>query len=158
MRPEQTLLALTLTDGSVAVMSFVTRGFNLDGSMQFEREVTDEAVRLECAKTALELASWRQISVTDLPSREYRDAWVDHGDRIGHDMPKARDLHRAKIRSERAPMLVELDVLYQRADELGDAAEKVSVARRKKLLRDAPSDPRIDQAETLDELKLVTLR
>lgn len=158
MRPEQTKLALTLADGSLAVMSFVTRGFTPNGAVQFERELSEASVRAECAKAGLALVSWRAITDEDLPAtREYRGAWCDRGGRIGHDMPKARDIHRQKLRVERVGRLAKLDVEYQRADEAGDKKAKQTIAKAKQALRDAPADPRIEAARTVDELKDIGL-
>ena len=157
MRPDQTRLALTLTDGSLVIMGFVIRGFNPDGSVQFEREVSEESVRAECAKAGLALASWRHVTDAELPDRDYRNAWIDTGNGIGHDMGKARAIHRDKLRAERAPLLAELDVAYQRADERGDAQEKRRVATEKQRLRDITDDPRIDAAETVDALRALRM-
>lgn len=88
-----------------------------------------------------------------LPERAFRDAWVLKGRSIDHDMAKARAIHRAKIREARAPLLAQLDVEYQRADERSDTAGKAGIAARKQKLRDATSDPAIDAATTVDDLK-----
>ena len=71
------------------------------------------------------------------------------------DMPKARNIWRDRIRARRKKLLAELDVEYQRADEDGDAPAKAKIVARKKKLRDAPQDPRIDAAKTPEDLKLV---
>lgn len=152
MTPEQTKFALTLRDGSVAIMSFVTKGFNPNGSVQFEREPTDEHLRRDFAKHLLDVVSYRPIADTDLPTRDYRNAWCDDGTRITHDMAKARDICRERLRALRAPLLAELDVEYQRADEREDAAAKRDVATRKQRLRDATKDPRIEAAADVSDL------
>ena len=155
MRPEQTKLALTLDgDGPVAIMAFVTRGFTPDGSVQFSRELTDATVRAECAKAGLSLISWRVLGEAEVPEdRSYRDSWVDRDGRIDHDMGKARDIYRARLRRLRAPMLEDLDVEYQRADEADDKERKKSIAAQKQRLRDATTDPRIEQCASIDALK-----
>jgi hypothetical protein len=71
------------------------------------------------------------------------------------DMTKAREIWRNKIREARAEKLKALDVQYQRADEEGDADAKAAVVAKKKALRDAPADPAIDAATTVEELKKV---
>lgn len=71
------------------------------------------------------------------------------------DMAKARDIQRDRIREMRAPVLAELDIAYQRADEQGDAEAKADIAARKQALRDATKDPAIDAAKTPEELKAV---
>lgn len=76
---------------------------------------------------------------------------------ISIDMDKAREIHRENIRRDRAPLMAALDVAYQRADEAGDSAAKADVVARKKVLRDLPADPRIDAAQTADDLLSVAI-
>ena len=155
MRPEQMKLALTLEgDRPVAIMAFVTRGFAPDGSVQFSRELTDDAVKAECSKAGLPLISWRVLGEAEVPEdRSYRDAWVDRDGLIDHDMIKARDIYRSRLRRLRAPMLEDLDIEYQRADEADDKERKRSIAAQKQRLRDATTDPRIEQCTSIDALK-----
>jgi hypothetical protein len=99
-------------------------------------------------------------NLTELPSgwekdRTFRDAWALQGGRVDVDMPKAREIHRGFIRSQRAPLLEKLDIEYQRADERGDLEAKAAIAARKQALRDATADPAIDAAVTPEELKAV---
>ncbi|WP_275272289.1 hypothetical protein [Limnobacter sp. P1] len=72
---------------------------------------------------------------------------------ISIDMTKAREIKRDMIRAERAPMLATLDVQFMRAVETGDTAAQQAIAAQKQRLRDATQDPRIDTAQTPDELK-----
>lgn len=162
MKPKQVRILATYADGGVAVIAFVTVGYNPDGSVQFKREATQSLVDAECARISEVLpsaiVSWRFIADADVPtSRDYRGAWVDTGTSIGHDMTRARALHREKLRAERAPLLAALDVEYQRADERSDAAEKRRVALAKQALRDVTSDPRIEAAANVDELRAVRI-
>lgn len=71
------------------------------------------------------------------------------------NMKKARDIQRDRIRVMRAPLLAELDIAYQRADEQDDAEAKADIAARKQSLRDATKDPAIEAARTPEELKAV---
>jgi hypothetical protein len=71
------------------------------------------------------------------------------------DMTKAKEIWRNKIRIARTEKFKELDTQYQRADEDGNAEAKASVVAAKKVLRDAPADPAIDAAITVEELKKV---
>jgi len=48
-----------------------------------------------------------------------------------------------------------LDVEYMRADEAGNVAKKLAVAKKKQELRDVTADPRIESAKTPEELKAV---
>lgn len=158
MKPEQTRLALTLADGSLAIMSFVTRGFTPSGAVQFERELTEETARAEFARSGLDVVRWRVIPPDEpLPDRTYRDAWRDEGHCIGHDMTKARECHRRRLRAARASLLAALDVEYQRADEREDRPRKRQIAAEKQRLRDLPADPRIEAAATVEDLRHITV-
>lgn len=156
-RPLQTKFALTLVDGSLAIMAFITKGFNPDGSVQFERAATDANLRGEFKKARLDVASYRPIIDADLPLRDYRNAWVDTGTNILYDMAKAREIQKARLRAARALLLAELDVAYQRADEDGDQPEKARIVAEKRRLRDITNDPRINAATTIEALAAITL-
>lgn len=69
------------------------------------------------------------------------------------DMAKARDIWRDKIRAARAPLFAPLDIKFQRAMETG--SDTSAIVAGKQALRDAPEDPRLDKAATLDELKAI---
>lgn len=71
------------------------------------------------------------------------------------NMGRAREIHGDRLRALRAPILAQLDVEYQRADEKGDAAGKKAVAVRKQALRDVTADPAIDTATTPEALAAV---
>jgi hypothetical protein len=105
---------------------------------------------------------WRVIDGEVSLRDEYRDAWLDHdGSAPTHDMPKAREVHREHIRARRAPLLAEQDLALMLVDEDETLTAAVRLQRRraviakKKLLRDAPADPRIEAAQTIDELRAV---
>mgnify|MGYP001589012112 CR=1 FL=1 len=91
--------------------------------------------------------------------RDFRAAWawITPDPVIDSDIGRAREIHRERLRKERAPVLAALDVEYQRADEQGNAKGKADIAKRKQALRDATADPRIEAEATIDDLKSVTL-
>jgi ABC-type phosphonate transport system ATPase subunit len=100
-------------------------------------------------------ATWTQLAINQtLPTdRSYRNAWTFSAGNFGHNMVKARDIHRDKIRAARKPLLEALDVEYQKADETGNQTLKQQIAQQKQALRNAPQDPRIEAAQTIAELK-----
>jgi hypothetical protein len=99
------------------------------------------------------VAGHRQIEPAEIPTdRTFRDAWADKG-RVQVDMPKAREIHRERMREARSPLLSNLDIEYQRADEAGDQTAKAEVAMRKQRLRDVTALPEIDAAKTPEQLK-----
>ena len=67
------------------------------------------------------------------------------------DMPKAKAIHKDKIREARVKKLAELDVDFQRALETG--ASTTDIVTKKQALRDAPADSAIDAATDVAGLK-----
>jgi len=84
--------------------------------------------------------------------RTFRDAWRVDRDKIKIDMPRARDILRTKLREFRAEKMGSLDVEYQRADETKNDKKKAAVIAEKQVLRDLPAHPKIEQAQTVEEL------
>ena len=70
---------------------------------------------------------------------------------FGVDMAKAKEIHKAKIREARKPLLDELDVEFQKALETG--ASTTDIIAKKNALRDAPADSAINAATNEAELK-----
>jgi hypothetical protein len=98
--------------------------------------------------------------ILDLPDDKLQDRYFRSAFKLGSngieiDMPKARAVHRAHLRKMRAPLFRSLDEDYLRADEAGDQAEKVRIAKQKQALRDVTADPAIDAAQTPEELRAV---
>lgn len=100
-------------------------------------------------------ASHREVTEAEIPTdRTFRNAWTDEGS-LTVDMKKAREIHRAALRSSRSPKLAALDVEYQRADEVGDARAKALIVQRKNELRAVTDIPEIEAADTPEALKAV---
>ena len=70
---------------------------------------------------------------------------------FGVDMAKAREIHKANIRTARKPKLEELDIEFQKAQET--SADTSSIVAKKQALRDAPAASAISAASTETELK-----
>ena len=159
-------VAISFADGSVAIMHFILNprlppGVSVVGydPATGRREPTAEAINDEIARTAWRerVMSWRLIDAADVPAdRTYRDAWTDASGAITHDMPKAREIHRRAIRERRAAALDDLDRQYNRAagqKRPQQELDRIEAARQ--VLRDAPADPRIEAAKTVEELKAI---
>jgi len=71
---------------------------------------------------------------------------------INYNMDKAKEIFRDKIRESRETKFEELDYAFMRAVEVGDTEEQSRVVSEKQKLRDAPADPDIDAATTVNEL------
>lgn len=158
--PDVVLIAITFTDDSVGVMSFVTCVYDPSTDQpRWSRLATAENVDREIARSSFApelrpIKAWHFVDRKDVPDdRTYRNAWKSDGARVVHDMAKAREVHRQRIRRVRAAKLTELDVAYQRADEGGDFGLKQVIARRKQELRDLTADPAIDAATTPEALR-----
>lgn len=76
---------------------------------------------------------------------------------ISIDMKKARDIWRDKLRMERSPVLESLDIEFIRALESGNTEQQEKIKKQKQDLRDVPADPRIEKAQTTEDLKKLNL-
>ena len=74
---------------------------------------------------------------------------------INININKAKEIWKEKIRADREPYFVSLDVDYLKATEAQNVTLKNDIEKRKQLLRDAPEDERITSATTPEELKVV---
>lgn len=149
---ETQTVVLSLRDGSAVVLDVVMRERSKSGETIWQRSGSIEDA---IAETKLDPVSWMNVERSQLPDASFQSAWVVDGGLIVVDMGKARDIHRAKIRRARAPLLAELDVAYQRADEFGNDGVKSDIAARKAALRDCTRDPLIEAAATPEQLKQV---
>jgi hypothetical protein len=101
-------------------------------------------------------ASWKEIDPASIPAdREYRDAWSYNGKRFGHDMTKAREVHKEKLRTKRTELFAELDLEVSKATAKGDAARAAKLEERRQKLRDVTKDPRIAAAASIEDLRKV---
>lgn len=145
------LIAITRADGGLSIMRLL-----IDTS-KMSAALVKEAIKNEVDR-------WSDGSppplsykvVDDVPAdRSFRNAWVHDGSTIAVDMPQAREIHRARLRAARTPLLAALDVEYMRGLEMGDTEGLKRVAAKKAALRDVTRAAGIDNAETPDELKAV---
>jgi hypothetical protein len=84
-------------------------------------------------------------------------AWEAVDNTVKVNMSKARDIHRDSLRTKRNKKFATLDVAYMRALERGDTASMQEIAAQKQALRDIPSHPAIEAAQTPEELMALTL-
>jgi hypothetical protein len=137
------IIAIERPDGGVSIMRIL--------------EETEGGVQRELDKWAdLNPGGYlghREITEHEIPKdRTFRNAWRHD---LSVDMPRARDMWRAKMREARKPKLESLDIEAVRADEDGDKQRKADVVKRKKELRDVTELPAIEAAQTPDELKAI---
>jgi hypothetical protein len=173
-KPDVVTVAVSRVDGGVTVLRVIETEYDRDGEVTRRVDVTPEYVDGLIAKYVAadrpEIerqwvggqmpVSWRFVPndyVDENTDRYFRNAWKDTPGRgkPDVDMPKAREVHRQKLRRLRIPLMDVLDVEYQKADERGDQQGKRDIAGKKQALRDVTADPRIDAAQTPEELKAV---
>jgi len=113
----------------------------------------EETIAKWPAEKQEEIVSIREIDPSDISTdRTFRNAWKPD---LTVDMPKAREIHKDKLRELRQPILDVLDIAFLRAEEKGDKTEKDIIIAKKQALRDITNDPRIAAAKTPEELKTV---
>lgn len=162
MRPPDVVhIAITCADDSLAIMAFVTREYNADGTVAWSRQATKFAVDAEvalCSFTAdkMPLKGWRPVDPRDIPAdRTYRDALRDTGTAIAHDMEHVKRIALDHVRQERAPLFAEFDALWMRANGQGDAKAAAEIEAKRQALRDAPQElaKALAEVKTVDEVK-----
>lgn len=161
-------LSVHLEDGTFVIHYFIVtgrgsllpKGAFWSGPYTWTREPTDENIEdnLHNSFHDRPYVSWRRLSKGDIPAdRTFRNAWEDNGQEIVHNLDKAKDLKRDYLRHERARAFPQLDAQWMRAVGQKRTQEAADIERRRQALRDAPADPRIDAAKTVEDLKAITL-
>lgn len=151
---EQTFvrIAISKSDGGVAIMQFLTLVKRNEEDPGFIREATPANIEEELTKSGYGGRPWRIILDDEIPQdRTFRDAWTDTG-KIEHDMEKARAIQQerlnrlAKAKTEEMAHEV-LDAL------LDDNVPKLTTLRAKRTA--ILSIPGIDiaKAATVEDLK-----
>jgi hypothetical protein len=176
LAPDVVTVAVSRVDGGVTVMRVIKTSYRKpiegEGServIRREVDVTPEYIELQIQRHVeggnwigdLAPTTWRIVPndyLDETNESDYRNAWKDTGKgKPEHDMVKARDIHRARLRKLRGNYLDALDAEYMRADEAGDNQAKKAVAAKKQKFRDVTQHPAIEAAQTAEELKACTL-
>jgi hypothetical protein len=170
MMSDYTRVAITLDDGTVALMSFITHGrgsilpYGAEWSKTpgyWVRPATDDNIFQEISRAHAvgpQPVKYRIVDESEIPAdRTFRNALVDKGGKLMHDMDKAKELHRAKIRRHRVALFAENDLALMTAMADGDKPAIAAAKARRQELRDAPANPAIDAAQTTEELKAISV-
>lgn len=80
---------------------------------------------------------------------DFIDAWEQTEGVVTVSFVKAKEVTKARLRMERAPLLLAQDVAFQRAIEIG--ADTTAIVAEKQRLRDLPA--LADTCVSLDELR-----
>jgi len=163
------LIAMTMPDDSVQIMNFavVARGDVLPSGAQWLKEpgwwlrdplpATIEEEISKVFPAGDRPVRWRRIEPAEIKEQDrvFRGAWKDTGSSIEPDLVVARILKADMIRKERKAALAELDNEWMRAVGQKDKAEEDRIEAERQKWRDAPADPRIEAAQTVEELKQI---
>jgi len=165
------LIAMTMPDGSVQIMNFavVARGDVLPSGAQWLKEpgwwlrdplpATIEEEISKVFPAGDRPVRWRRIEPGEIKEQDrvFRGAWRDTGSSVEPDLVVARVLKADMIRKERKAALEELDGQWMRATGQGKKVEADAIEAERQKWRDAPIDPRIDVAQSVEELKLIVV-
>lgn len=91
------------------------------------------------------------VPADSLPQNDtdFFDAWEQTQGVVTVNFAKAKEITKNRLRLERAPLLQDQDVAFQRALEIG--ADTTAIIAEKQRLRDLPL--LADQCQTLDQLR-----
>lgn len=164
---EQIHIAINRPDGGVSVMALLVVGRGnvlpegaewIDTNGWWFRTPTAHIIQTEVMKVQPDAISWRVVEPAELPQeRTFRNAWTEREGKFEHDMEKAKNIHRERLRAQRALRLEELDGQWMRATGQGRPQEANAIEAQRQALRDLLADPRIEAAKTIEELKLITV-
>lgn len=156
----------TLTDGSARIDRFMredgqfTSGIRrrIEGGMSEEQAISEVA-----EKHKPDGATWRVADSSELPGgREdgYYDntfvaAFCDQKGKIKVDMPKARGIHRDRLRELRKPLFAALDIQFGQALSREDFKSARAIDIKRQALRDVTADPEIEAADSPEVLAKV---
>ena len=148
-------MRVRLDDGTVAVADLIN----------WEKDPSDEYIEDELGRMSFpdgkSVRSWRRVEREDIPeARDFREAWVDSGESIEHDMPKVRAIHMQRIREARNARFPALDAEYMRALGTGDAYSAATIEAKRQELRDLPAEveKHVQAARTVDEVRAINPR
>jgi len=143
-------IVCTRPDGGISI---VVPAISVDDPPSFTEA---EALQRARANVPSDAVSTRDVEASALPSsRVFRDAWVLSGASIVVDMPRARTIHRERIRQRAAVLIARADADWISAEQNHDNAAKAAALARKLALVAAPNDPAIAAATTPEQLAAV---
>jgi hypothetical protein len=152
--PDVVTVVISRADGGTSIKRIITS----------ELAPTPENIEAELAKRSHVFAgaTWEIVPndyVDENTDRTYRNAWVHAKGRKkpDHDMPKAREIQKVYLRKARMAEFCRLDNDYRIADEAGDQKAKKDIGALRQKFRDVTEDPRIEAAQTVEELKACRL-
>ena len=164
---------ITLQDGAVLSainppqpVDAILRRWPVEGAVADWAESEDQFVaRIRAKDVPADAQNVQIIEESAVPAdRTFRNAWKAGIGCVQHDIERCRDIHRDRLREGRLSAFAALDVHFlmemeRLIDKLAlsdvDKAPIMEVIAQKKALRDVTADPRIDAAQSPEELKAV---
>ena len=172
LAPDVVTVAVTRVDGGLTVMKIIEAEYVRDPENKAGRllvkeyKITDEYIDQIIAKhgwtDGLAAVSWRIVPndfANETVDRTYRNAWKDNPElnKPDHDMRLAKEVQRIYLRKSRLAEFCRLDNELRLAEAAGDAEAKATIMLEQQKFRDVTDDPRIEAAETVDDLKKLRL-
>ena len=147
-------LLINRSDGGVSVAPY-TEGMDVERFIANWEACANPNLPGEPEKNLGTCVGYEIVPDDAVPAdRTFRNAWKAEGSKVRCDMPKAKEIHRGRIRAQRKARLEKLDGEWMKCIGLGDAAGAAAVEAKRQLLRDAPAYPPIEAAMTPEELKV----
>lgn len=138
-------IVYTRSDGGITIL-ILAPGARRKG--ESEEEFVNRIQQKDVPKDALAV---RIVDESEVPTdRTFRNAWKSD---LTVDMPKARDIHRDRLRQIRAPLFEPIERAQRTALVAGDALEARRLESSLQALRDVTADAAIEAARTPEELK-----
>lgn len=134
-------------DGGVSIVSpapkeVLERQFGSMTDSQYEEHVWSRSIPDDALDPMY-------ILDTDLPeNREFRDAWIQRDSKIIEDFSRAKEIYLTNLRRDRNKALEVLDIETLRGNDVQD---------QKQVLRDITKHQLIQDAATVEDLKVLTL-
>ena len=172
IKPDVVTVAVTRADGGLTILKIIEAEYIQDPEDKSRRllnkryDVTSEYIKEIISKYGwrgdLAPVSWRIVPddfVDETVDRTFRNAWKDVPGRKkpDHDMKKAKEVQRIYLRRARLAEFCRLDNELRLAEAAEDVEAKKVIIKEQQKFRDVTDDPRIEAAETVEDLKKLRL-
>lgn len=133
----------------------ILRRWPVAGATADWAETEDEFIeRLRPKVVPVDALDVRVVTETEIPAdRTFRGAWMLGPNGIEHDMDKAREIQKNRLRELRSPLFEPIERAQRTALANGDLTTAKDMEEQLQALRDVTADPSITTAQTVDELK-----
>ncbi len=145
-------ILFTRPDGGLSVV----HGFPKSDIEIILGELTDDAYKAHIWDCSIPKDAINALEIDDdyqLPDREFRDAWMQSGKEVAHDLEKARVIQLDKIRVARKAKLDALDVQFMQALEYKDIGAQNIIATEKQKLRDITGQLKAMELVSIEDVK-----